>query len=198
MWHSPPMSFTLIGQLQHEDPRYSVFCSLICLPTPEYAHQNLALLHKCVCSWSLWATKFHTHTILTYSIQHSPSWEANRFAASQQIPRILWNLKVHYRIHKCPPPVSILSQLNPIHTPTSYVLKIHHNIYFCLRLGLPSGLFPSGFPTKTLYTPLPSPIRATCPAHLILDFFTRTTVGEEYRSWSSSYNTTYGIILCTV
>ena len=77
-----------------------------------------------------------------------------------------------------------LSWASPIHSiyphPTSWrsvlILSTH------LILGLPSGLFPSGFPTKTLYTPLSSPLRATCPAHLILlDFITRTILGEEYR-----------------
>ena len=112
---------------------------------------------------------------------HSPSWAANWFAASQENPRISRNPKVHYRTHKRLPPVSILGQPNPVRIPTSHPWRSILILSTHLRLDLPSGLLPSGFPSKTLYTPLSSPIRATCPAHLILlDFIIRTMLGEEY------------------
>jgi hypothetical protein len=38
--------------------------------------------------------------LLTYSMEQSPSWKADWFAASQEIPRVLWNLKVPHRTHK--------------------------------------------------------------------------------------------------
>jgi len=81
---------------------------------------------------------------------------------------------------------SPIQSINPHPTSWRFILLLSTH----LRLGFPSGLFPSGFHTKTLYTPLSSPIRATCPAHLILlDFITRTILGEQYKSFSSSlYN----------
>jgi len=67
------------------------------------------------------------HTKFTDSMEQRPS-EANRFSARQEIPRILWNPNVYYRIHKCPSPVPTLSQICPVHTPTSHFLKMHISI----------------------------------------------------------------------
>ena len=95
--------------------------------------------------------------LLTYSMEQSPSWEANRFSASQKIPRILRNPKVHCRIDNSPPHVPILNQIDTVYVPTYHFSKIHYNIIIFSSLGLPSGLLFSGFLTRTPYAPLLPP-----------------------------------------
>jgi len=120
-------------------------------------------------------------------MEQSPSWEPNQFAASQEIPSILWNPKVHYHIHKCLPTVSMLSQLDSVHTPTSHFLKIHLDIILPSTPGSPQWSLSARFPHQNPVHAIPIPLSATCPAHLILlDFTTHTILGEEYRTLSSS------------
>ena len=115
-----------------------------------------------------WRFLYKRTYLLNYSMQKSPSWEANRFSVNQEIPRILWNPNVHYRHHKCPLTVATLSQIDPVNTPTCHFFKIHLNIFLPSTPWSPKCALSSGFPTKTLSTPLLSPICAICPAHLIL------------------------------
>ena len=90
-----------------------IFYKLYQLPRPQYiTHTSTYLLTY----------------LLTHSMVQSPSWEARWFAASQGIPRVSRNPKVHYRTHKRPPPVPILGQPNPVHIHTSHLLEIHPNI----------------------------------------------------------------------
>jgi len=105
---------------------------------------------------------------------------AKKFPVFHGTPRFITALTCvrHLSLSWASPTQSIYP--HPTSWRSALILSTH------LRLGLPSGLYPSGFPTKTLYTPLSSPIRATCPVHLILlDFITRTILGEQYKSFSS-------------
>ena len=97
--------------------------------------------------------------IVNNSNEQISSWEANRFSASQEIPRILRNLKVHYRNHMRPPPVSIPSQTNLAHAFPTHFLKFHFNIILPFILHLPSGIsftLPHQNPART------SPLPHTC------------------------------------
>ena len=105
-------------------------------------------------------------------MEHSP-WEANWLSASQEI----------YGVCKWLLPVPVLSQIKPVHAPHPSSWRSIF-IFSHLCLGLPSGLFPSGFPTKTLFTSLLSPLPATCFTHLILCLITQIVLGEQYRSLS--------------
>jgi hypothetical protein len=118
-------------------------------------------------------------------MEQSPSSEANWFCSQSRNPPAFYGTTRKFITVLTSSRHLSLSCANSIQHPQP--LRSILILYSHLLLGLPNGLFPSGFPTNTLCTPLPSSIHATCLAHLIiLDFISRKTLGEQYRSLSFS------------
>jgi hypothetical protein len=124
---------------------------------------------------------------------HSHSWS---WALPEKPPivQLLKNFPAYYGTRRF---ITVFTRA--LHWSLSWARSIqsipHHPIFLRsililsinLRLCLLTGLVPSGFPTKILYTFLFSLNRATCPAQLIrLNFIVLIILGEEYELWSSS------------
>jgi len=149
-----------------QSPTWDPNLSLSCQEIPHIYGTHWFILvftrvHHLLLSWArlIHCMLFYTY-LLTYSMEQSPSWEANQFSTSQEIPCILWNSKVCYHIHHWPPPVPILSML-------SYTVSLKSILMLLLLCQhLPSGPLSLGFPTKTPYIFLFPYIHATC-----IDFY---------------------------
>ena len=103
---------------------------------------------------------------LTLGITAQPFLKANSLSVSKEIPRILWKLKVHYRVSSSPTPVLFMSQINAVHNHPFCFSKIHFNINFPSTPRSSYWSFPQVSPPKRACSP---PSSDTCymahPSH---------------------------------
>jgi hypothetical protein len=120
--------------------------------------------------------------LVSYLLTH----KAANCAATQELPSILWNPKVQYRVHKSPPLVPIWNHNNPIYTIPSYLSTIHFNLVNPPTSSSSQWSLYFWLSTNVLYAFFFS-IHAICPAHLIpLALIILIILGEGHKLWSSS------------
>ena len=128
-------------------------------------------LHKQLRTFIILSRALLNYLLITYL--HAPCSRVLHekltcFAANQEIPRILWNNpKSHYRTHKRPPPVPILSQLHPVPTTPSHFLKFRLNIILPSTSWSPQWSLSLRFPHQNLVhtSPFLHTCHMTCPSH---------------------------------
>lgn len=117
---------------------------------------------------------------ITNVIHGWSSWKASSVSDSWEIPSILWNQKVHHHVHKSPPHFLALSQIVPVHVPSSYFLETHFNI-----------LIPSMPGSSQVFSfPYMKPVFTSCFLHVYymsgLSHSTWIMFGEQYKLWRPS------------
>ena len=151
---STPYSHNLLPEYPpyYYPPIYTLVSQAVSYPPVSPPKPCTHLSPQYILCLTYWIT-----SLLTYSMQHSPSWDANSFSAIQENPAF-------YGIRRFITAFTRDGHLSLSWTRSIQSIPSHPNSWrsilvlsFRLKLGLQSWLFPSGFPTKILYAHLVSP-----------------------------------------